>query len=103
MADEKTEEAPEVQEAQEVQTYYLRPNMHHNVIFKGENKRLDKAGDTAELAEQQYTNFKDKFFTAAEYKAYKEQQALATKEVSKEAAKEEGSKPDASTANPGKK
>lgn len=71
---DNTEDAPEVQ------TYYLRPDVHHNVIYKGENVRLEAPGDTAELTEAQYGAFKDKFFTKTEYKAFQEEQARKSKE-----------------------
>jgi hypothetical protein len=64
----------------EVETYYLRPDVHHNVIYKGENVRLEAPGDTAELTEAQYDAFKDKFFTKTEYKAFQEEQTRKSKE-----------------------
>lgn len=53
------------------ETYYLRDGVVHNHVVKGEHQVLDRFGQSAELTPQQYTAFKDKFHTKAEYEAAK--------------------------------
>jgi hypothetical protein len=52
-------------------TYYLRENAEHHHILKGEARALNRFGQKAELSDEQYAAFKDKFLTEAEYKAAK--------------------------------
>ena len=52
-------------------TYYLKPGKTHFVIVNGRREKLAATGAKAELTNAQYSAFKDKFFTAAEYKAHR--------------------------------
>ena len=56
-------------------TYYLRPGKEHNVVLRGEMASLKTAGAEVELSEITFQAFRDKFFTEAEWNAYKASQA----------------------------
>jgi hypothetical protein len=51
-------------------TYYLRPNVTHVALVKGERMTLTKAGETTTLTASQYAAMSDRFFTEAEFDAY---------------------------------
>ncbi len=61
----------------DIATYYLRSGMAHTVIVKGEFDRKTQEGDAVELTRQQYASFKDKFYTAAQWKAIQVDRAEA--------------------------
>lgn len=67
-------------------TYYLRPNVTHVALVKGERMTLTKAGETTTLTASQYAAMSDRFFTEAEFAAYEASVEAALEEAGASAA-----------------